>query len=98
MILRLLLMNLVLAGTAGAEPAPAFFEALWIANDLQKENKKLDACYQKMQAAMEAMEHHFYYKSDGRMIFPFKPDGEPIPMDVGPLITKWAEAKACWRK
>lgn len=55
-------------------------------------------CLKKMEAAMRAMEKQFYYKSGGRMIFPFKPEGEPIPGSAEPLITQWTEAKACWRK
>lgn len=60
------------------------------------------SCLDKMEAAMRAMEEQFYYKSGGRMIFPFKPDGEPIrqlPGDVRPLIRQWdAVKRECWKQ
>lgn len=60
---------------------------------------KKDDCLAKMEAAMRAIEKEFYYKRGEHMIFPFKPDHEPIPGDVGPLIQQWdAVKKECWRQ
>lgn len=64
----------------------------------QPKGLPVPVCMQKMEQAMRAMEKQFYYKHDGRMIFPFKPEGEPIPASVESLISQWAEAKACWRQ
>lgn len=62
---------------------------------------KESPCLDRMEAAMRAIEEQFYYKSGGRMIFPFKPDSEPnrqLPGDVTPLIRQWEAVKQeCWR-